>query len=232
MLKNLFLGLSIVILLVYFSASFLYDQHYVLYIKPLIIPIFLTYAFIASNYQLSLRYIAFVLLFYLGDATLLYMEVYPSLYIVGLLFYFFAYIFLLFLVLPFINSTSILKEIRPYSLFTFILIVCLLVFILDIIFDSESDIILHLVIVLNAISAILLAIFAFIYIKQLFFRKSILYFFGSFTLFFSDVLSALQVYYLEDFIINFIQRIFHFLGFYLIYLFYIENAVKKEVELF
>ena len=227
-MKKLFLALSIFFLLLYFSASFLYHEKYVLYIKPLILPFFTAYIFLANHFKINVRYLLFIIFFYLGDCCILYIYKFPVVYELGLICYFFSYLSLLFLVLPFINSFSVLNEIRIYSIFTFFLIVSILVFLLDVIFDTKTEIFLTIIIVFDAIAAILLTFFAFIYLKQLFFKKSILFFFGSFSLFFSDVMSALQVYFVEDFLMNFIERILHFLGFYLIYLFYVEKHVAVE----
>ncbi len=231
MVKKIYLGIAIFTLILYFCASFLYDAEYVLYIKPFIIPCFLNYVLLSSNFKVSKRFLAFVLFFYLGDCCILYMNISNILYSLGLFFYFLSYLSMVFLVLPFIRTKSIIYEIKPYSIFTFFLIVLILAFVILIIFDQEINLILNFVIILNAFSALLLAIFAFIYLQQNFCKKSIFYFFGGFTIFFSDILSALQVYYLESFGINFVERILHFLGFYLIYLFYIENSSKTSSNL-
>lgn len=54
-------------------------------------------------------------------------------------------------------------------------------------------------------------------------KKAVLYFFGSISIIFSDIFSALAVYYLDYFALSYIERILHFFGFLLIYLFMIEN---------
>lgn len=57
-------------------------------------------------------------------------------------------------------------------------------------------------------------------------KKAVLYFFGSISILLSDVFSALAVYYLDYFALSYIERILHFFGFLLIYLFMIENKEK------
>uniref|UniRef100_UPI00374D0B1F hypothetical protein n=1 Tax=Flavobacterium sp. TaxID=239 RepID=UPI00374D0B1F len=69
--KNLFLGILSAVLIIYFSASFLYDPKYVFFVKPLIIPFFLLFIYLENKYQLSKKYLFFVLFFYLGETTLL-----------------------------------------------------------------------------------------------------------------------------------------------------------------
>ena len=228
MFKNIFLGITILLLLIYFSASFLYDQKYVLFIKPLIIPCFFGYAYHELKSKINQKYVFFILFFYVGESCILYMNWYTFLYPLGLLCYFFSYLCLVLLVLPYINTSSLIRQIGIYPVFTFLLIISLLIFLLDIIFDSETIIFLNLLIVLNALSAILLSVIAFIYLQHYFFRKSIFYFFGSFSIFFSDILSALEVYYLENIVLNITERFLHFFGFYLIYLFYIENSKNND----
>ncbi|WP_310555440.1 hypothetical protein [Flavobacterium sp.] len=227
MLKNVFLGISILFVLIYFSASILYDTKYVVYIKPVIIPAFICYAFCAFKERLNSHYLIFVFFFYAGEIGILFMEQSPIMYKFGLLFYFFSYLSLINLAYPYIKFVNLIKEIKLYSFFIFLLLTVLLVFILKIIFDSEIDFYLNTIIVLNALSAIFLVVTAFILLQEIFNRKTVYYFFGVFCIFFSDVISAVNFYLLDDFYLNLLERVLHFSGFFLFYLFIIQKEENK-----
>lgn len=225
--QSLLLGLLLVLILIYFSASFLYDSKFAVYVKPLIIPCFCLYLYFERNEKLSKKYFLFVLFFYLGETALLFMDNLPFLYKTSMFFYLLSYLCLINLAYPFVKSLNLLSEIKIYELIIFSLIISVLVFVLNVIFDSETGLFLNTIIVINAISAIFLMIVSFLYLKETFNNKSINFFFGAFCIFFSDIISALNFYYLEDFKLNFLERILHFLGFYLVYLFSLNKTVKE-----
>ena len=225
--KNISLGLLLVLILIYFSASFLYDYKLAVYVKPLIIPSFCLFVYFERKQKLPKKYFLFVLFFYLGETALIFMDILPFLYKTSMFFYLLSYLCIINLAYPFVKSLNLLNEIRIYELIIFSLIISVLVFVLNVIFELETNLFLNIIIVLNAVSAILLMIVSFLYLKEMFDNKSINFFLGAFCIFFSDVISALNFYYLEDFKLNFLERIMHFLGFYFIYLFSINKPVKE-----
>ena len=216
-----------ILLLAYFSASFLYDSKYVVFIKPLIIPCFCLFFYSKNKQTLPKKYLLFVLFFYLGETGLIFMDNLPFLYKTSMVFYSLSYLCLINLAYPFVKSLNLLTEIRIYELIIFSLIISVLVFVLTIVFDYETNLFLNIIIVLNAVFAITLIIISFLYLKETFNKKSISFFFGVFCIFLSDIISALNFYYLEDFKLNFLERMMHFLGFYFIYLFAINKPVKE-----
>ena len=224
--KKSLLFLLLALLLTYFSASFLYDSNYVIYIKPLIIPFFCLHIYFERNYKFSKKYFLFVLFFYLGETSLLLMDKLNIFYSISMFCYLLSYLTLISLVYPFVKSLSILNEIKIHELFIFSLVTGILIFVLSVVYNYETDIFLNTVIFLNAISSIFLIIICFLYLKETFNDKSVYFFLGAFCIFCSDVMSALNFYYLQDFILNFLERILHFLGFYLIYLFIISKPVN------
>lgn len=194
-----------------------------MYTKLLIIPIFILYAFSENRQKLSINYLCFVAFFYLGETFLLYHEGRPIFYVLALTLYFLSYLTLAILAFPYLKSLKLLNYVKTNTIFIFVLICCFLGIVISIIFKNISTIYLNLIILLNAIAALLLIITTLIYLRIEFTKKSIYYFFGSFSIFFSDTISALVVYFMDDIILNFMERILHFLGFFLIYLFQIQE---------
>ena len=226
-IKIILFTLLNVALIIYFGASYLYDAKYVIYTKPAIIPIFMLYAFAKNRGKLSQNYSFFVAFFYLGETFLLHHESQPILYVLALTFYFLSYLTIAILAFPYLKNLKLLNYVKTNTIFIFILICCFLGIVISIIFKNISIIYLNLIILLNAIAALILIITALIYLRIEFTKKSIYYFFGSFSIFFSDTISALIVYFLDDIVLNFTERILHFLGFFLIYLFQVQN---REIQ--
>lgn len=232
-LKNLLIGFLVILLLTYFSASFLYDPKWVIFVKPFIIPTFFSIIYFYSKLPISKNYLYFILFFYLSELSLLFMDNYSFLYHIGLLFSFISYLFLISLSYIYIKALDLLYEIKPYELFVFTLTIGVLIYLLNLIFEVEQDMLIFIMVILNSISAISLIVVAFLFIKEVFNKKSGYYFFGVMTIFFSDLMSAFNVYFLDDFMLNLMERFLHFLGFYLIYLFFIKKNIKnKSVNLF
>lgn len=225
--KNLLIVILLMLLITYFSASFLYESKYVVFIKPLIIPSFCLFVCFGNKQIFPKKYLLFVLFFYLGETALLFMDKIHFLYTTSMFFKLLSYLFLINLVYPFVKSLNLLNEIKIHELIIFSIIISILVLMLNMIFNFETDFFLNTIIVLNAILSIFLIIISFLYLKETFNDKSVYFFLGTFCIFCSDVMSALNFYYLEDFILNLSERILHFLGFYLIYLFTINKSVKE-----
>lgn len=61
-------------------------------------------------------------------------------------------------------------------------------------------------------------------------KKSKLYFFGVMTIIISDTLLALVAYKVDSFELNQVQRVLHYLGFFLIYWFVSCDFKNKEKE--
>ena len=231
--KNLLIGLLIILLLTYFSASFLYDPRWAIFVKPFIIPTFFSIIFFYSKLPISQNYLYFILFFYSSELSLLFIDNYSFLYHIALLFSFVSYLFLINLSYIYIKALDLLYQIKPYELFVFTLTIGVLIYLLNLIFEVEQDIFIFILVILNAISAISLFVVAFLFIKEVFNKKSGYYFFGVMAIFFSDLMSAFNVYFIDDFVLNLMERFLHFLGFYLIYLFFIEKNIKnKSVNLF
>jgi hypothetical protein len=228
--KKLFLGLLIILLLIYFSATILYNPKYVLYIKPLIIPSFIIFAILNKKQSLTKEYLFFVLFFYLGETFMLLCDKNIIFLRVALLSYFTSYMALINLAYPFVKSVNLIKMVRTYNMFIVLLYCFFLFIVLSIIFDSVNDKYVTIIVVFNAISALILTITAFFFLGTQHNKKSSLYFFGALSIVLSDIYSSMVNYYLDNFILNFIERLLHFTGFFLIYLFTIEKSKPSEIE--
>ena len=228
--KNLFLGLFITTLTIYFGAAFFYDPKFVLYIKPLIIPFFFLFSIFHKKINFSLEYLIFVLFFYLGENCILFMEKIPDLFKMGLIFYLGSYMFLIWMSLPYLKKLNFRNVLKGYTVLVVLLNGCFLILIMYIVTKSLNNNLLNCIVLLNAVSAIILSICSVLYLSTQFNQKSVFYFFGAFSIILSDVFSALVTYYLQDFKLNFIERFLHFAGFVLIYLFYIEKDKTSEID--
>ncbi len=228
LLKNTVFVLLCFLVALYFSASYLYDSKWVVCIKPLIIPLFLLFAFLRNKEIFTRKYIFFVLFFYSSETLMVFSTAHTALVKYALVFSFFTYLSLINIVFDVVKNSNFKKIIKGYNLFVVLLNIFFLVLVV-LILISTLDEYTNYIVILNAFSAILLAIAAIIFLSTLNSKKAILYFFGAFTIILSDILSALVFYYLEDTFLNFADRILHFLGFYLIYLFAVENKNNHQI---
>jgi hypothetical protein len=211
------------LLLLYFGASFLYDPKYVIFIKPLIIPLFILYICFDSKLILNKGYYYFVAFFYLGETAMLFLEYSNFFMRTALLLYLFSYLSLVLIAFPFIKHTNFKKTLRGYTLFVVLLNSFFLVLIVFILIEAIPDEFVDFLVLLNALVALMLIITSVLYLCAKNNKKAVLFFFGSISIVFSDIFAALSVYYLDYFALNYIERILHFFGFLLIYLFIIEN---------
>jgi len=226
-MKNTILVLLCFLIAVYFSSSYLYDSKWIVCIKPIIIPLFVCYAYIENKRIFSYKYILFVLFFYCSETLMVFSVTHEILVRYSLVFSFFTYLSLINIVFEVVKNSNFQKIIKGYNLFVVLLNAFFLVLVV-LILISTLDKYTNYVVVLNAFSAILLAITAIIYLSALNSKKSIIYFFGAFAIILSDIFAALVFYYLEDEILNLADRILHFVGFFMIYLFVLENKKVNE----
>ncbi len=222
-LKKIILGLLISLITVYFCADFLYDPKYVVFLKPLFIPLFLVYAVLQNEKRLPIKFYLFAMFFYLGEMTLLISDVINFYLISGLIFYLLEYFSLINLVAPLSRKYDFKNAFKGYSLFVILLNCLFLGMILYLILEPVKNNFIQFIIVLNAISAILLTISAVFYLGKKYSKKALYYFSGCFAIIISDVFAALVKYYIQDFSLNFLDRVLHLTGFLLIYLFVIQN---------
>lgn len=227
-LRKLILIFPIVFLLAYFGAGIFYDTEYVIYFKPLIIPSFMVYAILVNYKKLTLKFYLFTLFLYVGEMIILYGYQYIPFLQIGLLSYLFCYISLILMVSQYVKKMQIISIFSGFTLFVFVLNCIFLVAILYILITSIADFLTNFIIVLNAISAVVLGIVAVLYLSNDNKTKSFLYFFGACSLIINDVFAALESYYCESMVLNTIDRILHFVAFYLIYLFVIQEKFSDK----
>lgn len=152
---------------------------------------------------------------------------------IGLLSYLLCYISLILLASEFVKKNQILSVFKGFTLFVFVLNCIFLVAILYILIISIDDVLTNFIIVLNTISAVVLAIVAVLYLSNDNKSKAFLFFFGACALIINDIFSALESYYLESMVLNTIERLLHFAAFYLIYLSVIQdNYTEKNKRVF
>lgn len=220
---------TIILLLVYYSSHILYNPEYVRYIKPFIIPSFMVYV-LATNYKkLTINYILFVLFFYISGILLF--EENLILFRIGLISTSFTYLLLINLSNRFIKSK---KDLIPndYTLAVLVFNAFLIGYILYILVTEIDDLFLNIILCINAFAIILLMIGAVTYLSRNTNRKSKFYFFGVMTIITSDILLVLVAYKIDSFELNQVQRVLHYLGFFLIYWFvscdFNRIELKKE----
>ncbi len=231
--KKLLLIFPIALLIAYFGAAIFYEPKYIFFIKPFIIPSFMVYAILANYKKLNLKFYLFVLFLYIGEIIMLFGYQYIPALRIGLLSYLLCYISLILLASEFVKKNQILSVFKGFTLFVFVLNCIFLVAILYILIISIDDVLTNFIIVLNTISAVVLAIVAVLYLSNDNKSKAFLFFFGACALIINDIFSALESYYLESMVLNTIERLLHFAAFYLIYLSVIQdNYTEKNKRVF
>ncbi len=230
-LSKLVLFLFFLVFSSYFLAIlFLPGTNYVFYLKPLLIPIFLGYAVLKYGFIFPKRYLFFVLFFYLGETLMLYSGNSNTVLQLALVFYIMFYFALAYLPLSLISGSPFKKIFNGVTLFVISLNAFFLFLIVYIIFETTTDTLMNIIVVFNAISALMLMICALVFMSVDASKKSFLYFLGSIAVILSDVFSAINVYYLYVFELNVLEIILHFVGFYLIYLFIIEKLKPDAID--
>ncbi|SHG23984.1 hypothetical protein SAMN05444396_106189 [Flavobacterium segetis] len=226
--QNTLLLLPIFLLVIYFCAGVFYNPAYVIYIKPLIIPSFLVYAVKSNITNLSKNYFLFVFFFFLQEILLLFWQDSLQFFRAALIASFCCYIALILLGYKSIKNKEIQIFPSGYTLFILGLNCVFLVAIIFILASAISDEFLNIIIIFNAITAILLGATAVTYLGKYGDSKAYYFFFGAFALIFNDVFAAVATYFVQNIFLNALDRILHFTSFYLIYLFMIST--KKKVE--
>jgi hypothetical protein len=226
--KRFLLLLPIAVLVVYFCAGIFFDPSYVVYIKPFIIPTFMVYAVSLGKKKLSLNYILFVIFFYINETLILFWNDSIPLFRTALLASFFSYLTLISLGYYSIKSKTLFSVPKGFSLFILILNCIFLVAVLYILTTAVTDYILNIIIILNAIIAVFLGATAVTYLGRFGDSKAYFYFFGAFALIFNDIFAAIGVYFVENIVLNTIDRVLHFIAFYFIYLFILQATKKAD----
>lgn len=230
-LDKIVLTVLLILFAAYFCAIFfLPGTNYTFYIKPLLIPVFMTYAILKNGFVFHKRYLFFVFLFYIGQILILFSDHSNTVLQLALVFYVMFYFALINLVWPQIKDTQFKKIFTLTTVTVFLINALLLFLIVYLIFESTTETITNFITVLNAILALMLMITAVVYLSIDTNKKSILYFFGAISLILSDVFAALNIYYFGIFELNVLDLMLHFIGFYLIYLFIIEKTKPNEID--
>ena len=102
-----------------------------------------------------------------------------------------------------------------------------LLLILYILISAIGDQYLNIILVFNAIITVFLGVTAVLYLSKFGDKKAYYFFFGAFALIFNDVFAAIGTYFVNNIVLNSLDRLLHFGSFYLIYLFVVS---KKKVE--
>jgi hypothetical protein len=226
--KALLLVLPIILLIIYFSAGVFYDPIYVIYSKPFIVPAFLLYAISTHREKLTSNYLLFVAFFYANELFLLLWQDYIFLFKVALITSFFSYLSLIILGYKIIKNKNIYSLPKGFSLFILFLNGVFLLAILIFLIAAIGDIYINIILVFNALIAIILGVTAVLYLNNFTNKKTYFYFFGSFALILSDVSGAIGSYFMHNVYLNSLDRLLHFLAFYLIYLFIIKDSTEKN----
>lgn len=226
--KRFLLVLPITLLMVYFGAGIFFDSSYVVYIKPLIIPTFMVYVVNTSRKKLSFNYLLFVALFYASETLILFWEDSVTLYMTALVCSFFSYLALINLGYNAIKSKALFAVPKGFSLFILLLNCIFLAAVLYILTIAITNYILNIIIVLNATIAVFLGATAVTYLGKFGDNKACLYFFGSFALIFNDIFAAIGIYFVENIVLNAIDRVLHFIAFYFIYRFILQLTKKAD----
>lgn len=214
----------------FYSIFYLTGTNYTFYIKPLFVPVFLGYAFLKHGYNFPKSYLIFVFLFYLGQTFMLFCDSSKTVLQLALVFHILFYFALINLSWPLIRETHFKKIFTLLTSIVILLNAFFLCMIVYLIFKATTDSVTNIITVLNAILALLLLMTAVAYLSIDANKKSMLYFFGTISLIFSDVFSALNVYYFNIFQLNLLDLLLHFVGFYLIFLFIIEKSELSEID--
>jgi hypothetical protein len=224
------LSLPIIVFIIYFSAGLLYDPIYIRYSKPLIIPTFLVYAIMNNRKALTLNYYFFVAFFYMNEVLLLFFEDSIPLFRTALITSFFCYLTLISLGYKAIKNKNLYTVPKGFTLFIFIINCVFLVFIIYLLISSISDLCLNIIIIFNALITVLLGVTAVLFLGSFTDKKTYFYFFGSFALIFNDIFAAIGTFFISNIVLNTLDRLLHFVAFYLIYLFVITESTNKNEQ--
>lgn len=227
--NKLILILPLLLFLIYFGAGIFYDAKHIIYIKPFILPSFMMYAAIARADKMTIQFYFFVLFLYIGEMFILFGYTFLVPLQIALISKFLCYIMLIFLGKEVISANTIKTIFDGFTLIIFLLNCVLFFVIVLILMDLIENIITDIIVVFNAIAAAILGIIAALYLSRDNTFKVFLYFFGSYALILSDVFAALESYYFESLVLNTADRLLHFVAFYLIYMFCLQqNSVNKN----
>lgn len=226
-IKRVLLTITVVLLIVYYCVGILFDPSIVIFIKPFIIPSFIAYVITTDPKKLTLNYILFVSFFYIYQFLILFWEDSPQLFRAAMVASFFSYLSLISLGYRSIKSRKLFTLPSGFSLFILLLNCLFLLLILYILISTIGDQYLNIILVFNGIITLFLGATAVLYLSKFGDKKAYYYFFGSFALIFNDVFAAIGTYFLNNIVLNSLDRILHFGSFYLIYLFI---AHKKKVD--
>ncbi|WP_338648566.1 hypothetical protein V5J73_07110 [Flavobacterium sp. KS-LB2] len=227
LIKRVLLTITVVLLIVYYCVGILFDPSIVIFIKPFIIPSFIAYVVTTDPKKLTLNYILFVSFFYIYQFLILFWEDSPQLFRAAMVASFFSYLSLISLGYRSIKSRKLFTLPSGFSLFILLLNCLFLLLILYILISTIGDQYLNIILVFNGIITLFLGATAVLYLSKFGDKKAYYYFFGSFALIFNDVFAAIGTYFLNNIVLNSLDRILHFGSFYLIYLFI---AHKKKVD--
>jgi len=227
-IKRVLLSITIVLLIVYYCAGILFDPSLVIFIKPFIIPSFIAYAAVANGTKLVWNYMLFVSFFYVYQLLILFWEDSAHLFRGAMVASFFCYLFLIRLGYRSIKSSKLYTLPSGFTLFILVLNCLLLLLILYVLISAIGDQYLNIILVFNAVITVFLGITAVLYLSKFGDKKAYYYFFGAFALIFNDIFAAIGTYFVNNIVLNSIDRILHFGSFYLIYLFVVS---KKKVKI-
>ena len=129
---------------------------------------------------------------------------------------------------PLIKKYNVRELVKFSTFFVIFVNLFILFYIVTILLDAIYDKYVDVLVIFNAISAVLLILASVILLTINNNLKNLYYFFGAFFLLFSDIFSALVAYYFDNMTLNFLERLLHFAGFYLIYLFIKEKNIIQE----
>lgn len=227
-ITRVMLSITVILLTVYYCAGILFDPSLVLFIKPFIIPSFIAFVVLNKGTKLTLNYILFISFFYLYQLLILFWDDSPHLFRAAMVASFFCYLSLINLGYRSINSRKLYTIPTGFTLFIVLLNCLFLVLILYIIISSIGDQYLNIILVFNGVITLFLGATAVLYLSKFGDKKAYYYFFGSFALIFNDIFAAVGTYFLDNIVLNSLDRVLHFGSFYLIYLFV---AQKKRLTI-
>ena len=144
---------------------------------------------------------------------------------------FFCYLSLINLGYKSIKNKNLYTFPKGFTLFILSLNCILLALIVYILISAIGDFYLNVILIFNAIVAVLLGVTAVLYLGKITNKKSYYYFFGAFALIFNDIFAAIVTYFMNNFVLNTIDRVLHFASFILIFLFVIENNYNSQNKL-
>ena len=226
-IKRILLSITVTLLTVYYCAGILFDPSLVIFIKPFIIPSFIAYVIMNNGNKLTLNYFLFVSFFYTYQLLILFWEDSVHLFRAAMVASFFCYLFLIRLGYRSIKSSKLYTLPTGFTLFILLLNCMFLLLILYILISAIGDQYLNIILVFNAFITVFLGVTAVLYLSKFGDKKAYYFFFGAFALIFNDVFAAIGTYFVNNIVLNSLDRLLHFGSFYLIYLFVVS---KKKVE--